>query len=268
MKSFVAGMVLLLATWVFVPVAGAQQWARDSVEKSPRHREWVQVKYGNRTVDTFVVYPERKDKAPVIVMIHTIAGFIDWIESAADQLAAEGYIVVAPDLLSQMSPTGGRSNTYPEGGAREGMGKLSKDQVTADLNAVADYGLKLPASNGKLMVTGFCSGGNETFRFATNRPDLQAAFVFYGTQPDKEAIARIKAPIYAFYGGADARVNATIPSTIENMKEAGKVYEPMTYDGAGHGFMQGGEDPAGTDPNKKARLDAWARWRTLLKKHQ
>lgn len=263
MKRFVAALALLLIT----QTAMAQQWARESVEKSPRHREWVQVKHGNRTVDTFVAYPERPDKAPVVVIIHTINGFIDWIESAADQLAAQGYIAVAPDLLSLMSPTGGRSNTFPEGGAREAMGKLNADQITADLNAVADYGLKLPAANGTLMVAGFCWGGNEAFRFSTNRGDLQATFVFYGTQPAKEAIARIKSPIYAFYGGADARVNATIPDTIENMKAAGKTYDPVTYDGAGHGFMQGGEDPAGTAPNKKARLDAWERWKTLLKKH-
>jgi len=261
-------LLVLLTAQLNLPLAVAQQWARESVEKSPRHREWVQVKHGSRTVDTFIVYPERRDKAPVIVVIHTIAGFIDWIESAADQLAAAGYIAVAPDLLSQMGPNGGRSNTFPEGGAREAMGKLPPDQVTADLNAAADYGLKLPASNGKVMVAGFCWGGNESFRFATNRSDLQAAFVFYGTPPAKEAVARIKAPVYAFYGGADARVNATVPEAIENMKAAGKVYDPMTYDGAGHGFMQGGEDPAGTDANKKARVDSWVRWKGLLKKHE
>lgn len=267
MKRFLIALALLMVAQMAIPTAEAQQWARESVEKSPRHREWVQVKHGNRTVDTFVVYPERPDKAPVVVIIHTINGFIDWIESAADQLAAQGYIAVAPDLLSQLSPNGGRSNTFPEGGAREAMGKLPADQITADLNAAADYGLKLPAANGKLMVAGFCWGGNEAFRFATNRGDLGATFVFYGTQPEKGSIARIKSPIYAFYGGADARVNATIPDTIENMKAAGKTYDPVTYDGAGHGFMQGGEDPAGTAPNKQARLDAWERWKALLKKH-
>jgi carboxymethylenebutenolidase len=193
---------------------------------------------------------------------------IDWVESLSDQLAAAGYIAIAPDLLSGMAPNGGRSKDFPEGTAREAVGKLSPNQITADLNATADYALKLPASNGKLMVAGFCWGGNESFRFATQRDDLQAAFVFYGTAPAPEALARIKAPVYGFYGGNDARVNATVPGTIEQMKTAGKAFEPATYDGAGHGFMQGGEDPAGTPENKKARLDAWERWKTLLAKHR
>jgi carboxymethylenebutenolidase len=257
-------VVLLLAT----PLAVAQDWARASVEKSPRHREWVSVKYGNRTVEAFVAYPERSDKAPVVLVIHTIAGMIDWVESLSDQLAEAGYIAVAPDLLSGMAPNGGRSKDFPAGGAREAVGKLTADQITADLNATADYALKLPASSGKLMVVGFCWGGNESFRFATQREDLEATFVFYGTAPPPGALSRINAPVYAFYGGADARVNATIPATTENMKAAGKVYETATYNGAGHGFMQGGEDPAGTPENKKARGEAWVRWKTLLAKHK
>ncbi|HWP84236.1 MAG TPA: dienelactone hydrolase family protein, partial [Terriglobia bacterium] len=132
----------------------------------------------------------------------------------------------------------------------------------------ADFALKFPSSNGKLMVVGFCWGGNESFRFATHRADLQAAFVFYGTPPPPEAMARIQAPVYGFYGGNDARVTSTVPATIEQMKSAGKSFEPVTYDGAGHGFMQGGEDPAGTPANKQARLDAWQRWKTLLAKHR
>ena len=122
---------------------------------------------------------------------------------------------------------------------------------------------KLPASNGKLAVAGFCWGGSQSFRFATNRPDLSAAFVFYGTGPDE--VSSIKAPVYGFYAGNDARVGATVPKTAEQMKQAGKKYEPVTYDGAGHGFMRAGEDPAGTPENKKARDDAWKRWLSLLK---
>jgi carboxymethylenebutenolidase len=142
----------------------------------------------------------------VILVIHTINGFIDWMESAADQLAAEGYIAVAPDLLSQMASSGGRSTGFETGKANEAMGKLPKDQTTADLNAVADFALKFPSANGKLMVAGFCWGGNESFRFATNRSDLRAAYVFYGTPPPTEDLAKIKAPVFAFYGGNDNRV--------------------------------------------------------------
>jgi carboxymethylenebutenolidase len=188
----------------------------------------------------------------------------DWAQELADEVAAAGYIAVAPDLLSGMGPNGGRTNTFPTGAVTEAVSKLNPDQVTADLNAAADYANKLPASNGKLYVVGFCWGGGQSFRFATNRGDLSAAFVFYGPPPATDAVARIKAPIYGFYAGNDARIDATIPDTITAMKAAGKAYDPVTYEGAGHGFMRAGEAPDATDANKKARDDALKRWKTLL----
>ena len=167
-----------------------------------------------------------------------------------------------------MGPKGGRSSEFDRSGVGQAIGRLPPDQITADLNAVADYVSKLPACNGKVVVAGFCYGGSQTFRFATNRPKLAAAFVFYGTGPDsKETIANIKCPVYGFYGGNDARVNATIPKSQELMKEAGKTYEPVIYEGAGHGFMRAGEDTANTvEANKKARDEAWVRWKGILKK--
>jgi carboxymethylenebutenolidase len=245
---------------------GAQDWARQKVDKSPRHREWVTVKHDGRSVETFVVYPESSKKTPVVLIIHEIFGMTDWVEDLADQVAEAGYIAVAPDLLSGMGPNGGRTTSFGPGKVGEAIGKLPPDQITADLNAVADYGLKLPASDGKLFVAGFCYGGSQSFRFATNRPDLKAAFVFYGGPPPKDAMERIKAPVYGFYGGNDARIGATIPETKENMKAAGKTYEPVIYEGAGHGFMRAGEDPAATEANRKARAEAWVRWKALLKK--
>ena len=181
-----------------------QDWAKQRVDKSPRHQEWAQVKYGTRTVNSFIVYPEVKSKATAVVVIHEIFGMSDWVRSLTDQLAEAGYIAIAPDLLSGMGPNGGGSSEFPDRtGVTQAVGKLPPDQVTADLNAVADYVSKLPASNGKVAVAGFCWGGSQSFRFATNRPNLAAAFVFYGTGPDsKEAIAKIKAPVYGFYGGA------------------------------------------------------------------
>ncbi len=148
----------------------------------------------------------------------------------------------------------------------EAVSKLNPDQVTADLNAVADYGNKIPASNGKLFVGGFCWGGGQTFRFATNRGDLSAAFVFYGPPPDKDAMMRIKAPVYGFFAGNDARIGAMIPDAIVNMKADGKVFEPVTYEGAGHGFMRAGEAPDAKEPDKKARTESWERWKILLAK--
>ncbi|HVG21964.1 MAG TPA: dienelactone hydrolase family protein [Blastocatellia bacterium] len=252
--------------------ASAQDWAKQRLEKSSRHQEWVKVKNGNRAVNSFIVYPEVKGKATAVVVIHEIFGMSDWVRSVADQLAEAGYIAIAPDLLSGMGPKGGGSSEFTDRSAvGQAIRDLPPDQITGDLNAVADYVAKLPAANGKVAVAGFCWGGSQTFRFATNRPGLKAAFVFYGTGPDnKEAIAKIKAPVYGFYGGNDARVTASVPKSAELMKEAGKTYEPVTYEGAGHGFMRSGEDPTASDANKeankKAREEAWTRWKSILKK--
>ena len=263
MKRLTLISLLILCAAQF---ASAQDWARATLEKSSRHREWVTVKHDNRSVETLVVYPEAKGKTPVVLIIHEIFGMTDWVQDLADQVAAAGYIAVAPDLLSGMGPNGGRSSDFAEGKTMEAVSHLNPDQVTADLNAAADYALKLPASNGKIFVGGFCWGGSQTFRFATNRADLAAAFVFYGGPPDKDAMVRIKAPVYGFYGGNDARIDATIPDTITQMKAAGKTYDPVTYDGAGHGFMRAGEAPDAKEPDKKARADAWLRWKSLLGK--
>jgi carboxymethylenebutenolidase len=263
MKRILFAVVTLLFAAQF---AAAQDWAKDMLGKSPRHREWVTVKHDGRNVDTLVVYPESKDKRPVVLVIHEIFGLSDWAQALADEVAAAGYIAVAPDLLTGMASNGGRTKDFSVDAAMEAVSKLPPSQVTADLNAAADYGLKLPAANGKLFVTGFCWGGSQSFRFATNRADLSAAFVFYGGPPPKEDMAKIKAPVYGFYAGNDSRINATLPDAVANMKAAGRAYEPVTYDGAGHGFMRAGEAPDANDANKKAREDAWKRWKELLAK--
>lgn len=255
---------LALFTALAAPLC-AQDWARAQLDKSPRHHEWVTVKHDTRSVKTFVVYPESKEKTPVVLVIHEIFGESNWIQELADEVAGAGYIAVAPDLLSGMGPNGGGTSSFSD--PTEGVSALNPDQVTADLNAAADYALKLTAANGKLFVTGFCWGGGQSFRFTTNRGDLAAAFVFYGPPPDKNAMERIKAPVYGFYAGNDARIDSTIPDTIAAMKAAGKTYDPVTYEGAGHGFMRSGEAPDATEANKKARDEAWVRWKKLLKQH-
>jgi carboxymethylenebutenolidase len=248
--------------------ASGQEWALQRLEKSPRHHEWVAVKHGDRTVHAFLAFPETKAKAAAVVVIHENRGLTDWVRGVADQLAEAGLIAIAPDLLSGSAPGGGKTSDFPTSdAAREGISKLSPDQVTADLDAVADYVAKLPSSTGKVAVAGFCWGGAQSFRFATNRRGLAAAFVFYGTAPqDEEALARIACPVYGFYGGNDARVNATVPATEEATKALGKRYEPVTYEGAGHGFMRSGEEPEATEPNRKARDEGWKRWKELLGK--
>ena len=263
-----------------------QDWAKDRLAKSPRHREWVKVKNGNREVNSFVVYPESNKKATAVVVIHEIFGMSDWVQSLTDQLAEAGYIAIAPDLLSGAGPNGGGTSSLDRTQIGQKIRDLPPDQITADLNAVADYVAKLPASNGKVVVTGYCWGGSQSFRFATNNQNIKAAFVFYGSAPmtspdnaiDKTALAKIKAPVYGFYAGNDARIDATVPPTTQAMTELKKKYEPVTYDGAGHGFMRAGDAPEPTDTtaadyqkqldawraNKTARDDAWTRWKKLL----
>jgi carboxymethylenebutenolidase len=164
-----------------------------------------------------------------------------------------------------MGSKGGGSDEFADTqAAMKAVSSLDPDQITADLNAVADYAKKLPASNGKVAVVGFCWGGGQSFRFATNRKDLAAAFVFYGPPPKE--LSSITAPVYGFYAGNDSRISSTVPETKEAMKKAGKKYEAVIYDGAGHGFMRAGEDPSNTNPaNKKAHDEGWQRWVKLLK---
>ena len=244
----------------------AQDWAKARLEASPRHREYVPLKHGSRTVQAFVVYPEVKTKAPVVILIHEIFGLSDWAKEMADELAAQGFIVIAPDLLSGFGPGGGGSSEFPSQDATmKAVSGLDPDVVNADLDAAADYGKHLPSANGKTAVAGFCWGGGKSFAFAAHRKDLSAAFVFYG--PGPADVSTITAPVYGFYGGNDARIGATVPATTEAMKAAGKKYEPVTYDGAGHGFMRAGEDPSPTttDANKQARGAGFARLVSLLK---
>src|ERR1017187_3512686 len=232
-------LALLMAASFAAVTAPAQDWAKAKLEKSPRHGEWVKVKHGDREVNCFITYPEVKDKATAVIVIHEIFGLTDWARGVTDQLAEAGHIAIAPDLLSGTAPGGGGTAELGGGDAvRKAIASLAPDQITADLNAVADYVAQLPACNGKLAVAGFCWGGSQTFRFATNDKRLKAAFVFYGTAPESEQdLARLPCPVYGFYAGNDARVTATVPQAAKLMKKVGKAYEPKTYEGAGHGFM-------------------------------
>jgi carboxymethylenebutenolidase len=284
-------------------VAHAQDWAKAALAKSPRHGEYVVIpEAGGRKLQAFVVYPEVKDKAPVVVLIHEIFGESDWFKEMADELAGAGYIVVAPDLLSGEGPIAGAASTngapmkmdmpmddhthtpttvgagaafmptepggtaaFPDqGSVTKAVSSLPDPQVLADLDAAADYGKKLPAASGKLYVAGFCWGGGKSFLFATHRKDLSAAFVFYGPPPSTDLMKNITAPVYGFYAGNDARISATVPQTVTDMKAAGKTYEPVTYDGAGHGFMRAGEAPDATAANSAARAEGFRRLVKLL----
>jgi carboxymethylenebutenolidase len=261
---FFAATLLVAVAAASVHPLHAQDWAKARLDASPRHHEYVALKHGDRTVQAFVVYPEVKTKASVVVLIHEIFGLSDWAKEMADELAGQGFVVIAPDLLSGLGPKGGGSGEIPDQDARiKAVSGLDPAGVMADLDAAADYGKHLPAADGKLAVVGFCWGGGKSFAFATHRKDLSAAFVFYG--PGPADVTGITARVYGFYGGNDARIDATLPDTTAAMKAAGKKYETVIYDGAGHGFMRAGEDPTNTVPgNKTAREQGFMRLVSLL----
>lgn len=259
------------------PAAPASQHWKARVEKSPRHLEWVTIEHGGRKLGAYVGYPESKEKATTVLVIHEIFGHSDWVKALVDDLAAAGYIAIAPDLLWGTGSKGGGTSELTSQEISQKINQLPADQKTADLAATVDYITKQPGSNGKVVVAGFCWGGTETFRFATNNKAIKAGLVFYGSAPSAaDAFARIAAPVYGFYAENDARINGGIPAATEAMKAAGKFYEPVIYAGAGHGFMRAGDDlpPAETATaqaktayvaNKKAREDGWKRWMDILK---
>lgn len=236
------------------------------LSNSPRHHEWVSLSHGEREFEAFVVYPETDQKAKSVIVIHENRGLNDWARLFADKLAAQGYLVIAPDLISNTVKGKKRTTDFENSdAARDAIYDLDKDQVTADLNAAYEYISKDPASTGEVAVVGFCWGGSQTFRYATNNPEITSAHVFYGTAPkEAEVYSSIKAPVFGYYGGDDNRVNSTIEETEKLMAEAGKTFEFKIYENAGHAFMRSGHSPDASKGNKKAHDQAWQRLLELL----
>jgi carboxymethylenebutenolidase len=246
----------------------SENTAHLALEKSPRHGEYVEIKLSGTqpSVKAWVVYPEQKEKAPVVIVIHEIFGLSEWIRAVADQLAKDGFIAVAPDLISGKGPGGGNSDSVT---SRDELIKLVRgltpEETVARLNAVYDYALRIPAGNKKIATIGFCWGGATSFMYATEQPRLSAVAVYYGTSPETAALAGIKAPVLGLYGENDARVNATIDAAASEMKKLGKSYEVEIFKGAGHAFMraQSGQDGA----NLKAAESAWPQMLAFLRKY-
>ena len=260
MDRWLVSVSLLIGVQLCVAEA-IKDFGRDRLNKSTRHADWVDIKSGARTIKAFIVYPERNDKAPAVLVVSEIFGLTDWVRSLCDELAENGVIAIAPDLHSGQKFEDldtARKTTYA----------LPKEQVKADLDATAEYALtKIPSCNGTLAVCGFCWGGGVTFQYASANPKLKAAYSFYGVAIDNaDDAAKIACPVYGFNAENDERVNVTIPKAEELMKAAGKKYEPIIYKGAGHGFMRSGEpnNPDMREADRKARDEAWARWKTLL----
>jgi carboxymethylenebutenolidase len=244
-----------------------EEGAKARLNATPRHGEYATVSLpGGGNLRTWVSYPERKDKAPVVIVIHEIFGLTDWIRAVADQLAADGYIAIAPDLLTGKGPGGGGTEAYASrDDVVAGVRGLTPDEVVARLDAVRAFGAALPASNGKTATVGYCWGGSTSFTYATRQPALDAAVVYYGGSPDASALAAIKAPVLGLYGEDDARVNATVPPAEAEMKKLGKVFETHTYAGAGHGFLRAQSGREGA--NLKATEQAWPTMLAFFKKH-
>ena len=243
-----------------IPPSG--QRALDRLSKSPRHGEWVAIKVNaTDSVMAWVVYPERKDKAPIVIAIHENTGINTWTRSVADQLAADGFIGIAPDLTT-MFRTGDLTADPESDAGRAAIRQVTPEMGNAILDAVAAYGMNLPSAQKKYGIIGFCWGGGRSFLHATHSPSLAASVVFYGGPPSVEAMERITAPVLGLYGGNDARINATIPATDSAMKRVGKFYEYQVFEGAGHGFLRAQD---ASEPNAAASLQAWPRTVAFLR---
>jgi carboxymethylenebutenolidase len=260
--------ILPLSSFGLSPVPLGEAGAKAALEKSSRHHEWVNITVpGTDTkLSLFVAYPERKDKAPVVIVIHEIYGLTDWIRGVADQLAGDGFIAIAPDLLSGRGPGGGGTEAFA---SRDDVVKavrdLSAPDVVAMINAVSRYGTGLPAAAQKFATLGFCWGGAQSFSYATAQPNLSAAVVYYGTSPPQETLAAVRAPVLGLYGEDDARVTTTVGPAAEQMKELGKVYITHIYKGAGHGFLRAQEERSGA--NLEASRQAWPASIEFLRKN-
>ncbi len=241
--------------------------ASAALNRSSRHGEWIDVPYDGKTpLRTWIVYPERKDKAPVVLIIHEIFGLSDWIRSVADQLAKEGFIAVAPDFISGYGPNGGGTASVS---SRDSVvmliRNLSAEETYKRLDSVRAFAVRLPAANGKCATIGFCWGGGRSFGYACVQSDVSAAIVYYGTAPDAKELATLNAPVLGLYGGDDARVGATVEPASVEIKKLGKTFEYEMYEGAGHGFLRAQSDRNGA--NLRATEKAWPRMLAFLRNY-
>jgi len=245
----------------------SEETAKERLNSSPRHGELITVDAGGTPIRTWVVYPERADKAPVVVVIHEIYGLTDWIRGVADQLAADGFIAVAPDLLSGKGPNGGGTESFASRDeVTKAVSGLSPDEVVQRLDAVRTHALAFPAANGKSASIGFCWGGTMSFTYASAQPALNAAVVYYGAAPANPAkLVAIKAPVLGHYGGDDARVTGSLEATKVKMQVFSKSFDSQVYDGAGHGFLRAQTGQNGA--NMKAATASWPQTLAFLRQH-
>ena len=270
LTMLIVGLVLvgsLMMISIYAHADSHANSAKEQLANSPRHGEWVKISTETgREVSAFIVFPEVKEKAASVIVIHEIFGLTDWIRQVGDELAKAGFVAICPDFLSGMGPNGGGTDSFEGNNVRRAIRDLDPDQITTDLKAVTKYVRDLPSTTDTVAVSGFCWGGRQSFRFATNDNSLKAAFIFYGSPPDAAALGKITCPVYGFYGESDNRINSTIDSTKAAAASAAITYEPVIYPGVGHGFLRRGMAAEASETQKAATREAWERWVSLLNK--
>ena len=239
--------------------------ATQTLARSTLKKEWVDIPVGDVKLRTWVEYPEGNDKAGVVIVMQHGLGLDDWTRSVADQLAADGFIAVAPDAWSGTGPNGGNRDSFKfdDEAMTAGQRMISPDEHQRRYKAAREWALRLPRANGKTASLGFCYGGGHSFRFAGEVPDLNAAVVFYGGPPSEDVVKQIKAPVLGLYGENDARVTATVAPTTALMKTLGKSYESHIYPKVTHSFLYFQD----LSVNRDAVADAWPRTVAFLKRH-
>jgi carboxymethylenebutenolidase len=275
----IAGVFLAAVAVVAVALPYAQSQKRNEnlppdanaataqLQNSPRHGEWVDIPEpnGGAPINSFVIYPERSSKAPVVIVIHEIFGMQDWVRGVADQLAKEGFITISPDLLSGMGPNGGGTASLGDQ-VGQTIRNLTNPMVVDRLNAVRQYAQQIPSSTGRVGVIGFCWGGGAAFNYALKQPALAAAVSYYGPMPtDPSEYMLAEAPILGLYGGADERVDANIPVAKTELAKTGSTYDPHVFEGAGHGFLRQQDGQNGA--NMRATRESWPLVLQFLRKH-
>lgn len=260
------GGLAILVMAMFFSAAEAADPALERLENSMRHHEWVEVPYGEgEMIRCFVVFPEVSGPADSVIVIHENRGLTDWVRAVGDHLAEEGFVALCPDFLSGKGPGGGGTESFATSDdARTAIYELDAEKITQALKAIVPHLRGLPSTTDRVSTAGFCWGGAQTFRFATNESTLHSAHVWYGSPPE-EGFDRINCPVYGYYGENDNRINSSIEATAEKMKVAGKTYEPVIYDGVGHAFLRAGMAESPSDAEKTAVRESWTRMIGLLK---
>jgi carboxymethylenebutenolidase len=209
-------------------------------------------------IRAYLAHPKGNARLPAVIVIHENRGLNAHIEDVARRLALEGFLVLAPDLLSPLGGTPTNEDT-----AREMIGKLNPAQSVQNLALARDFLAAHALSNGKVGAVGFCWGGGMVGELAVRDSKLGAAVVYYGRQPNSESVQAIEAPLLLHYAGLDQRINEGIPAFEAALKQAHKSYELYIYEGVNHAFNN---DTSEARYNAEAAALAWARTVAFLKR--